>query len=232
LSSSEEETPRKGVKKKKKKKAKKNSGPEAFKKAKNGTAGSEEESERIAKLRAERAGKRGRPPTTGEYVQLAAAKKAVNDERERERRLERETRTYEMEEENLAHNPTGDIASRIREAQAEVVRISKVSSNLKGDLQRALRASASLTLGVIEVLRTRADVMTKKTGQEEVRAMKERLEQLSKAQEEGDTKLRNLAAELDATRTAVREEKSQEGERPETTKGHKPQERGAQSQAS
>jgi len=70
----------------------------------------------------------------------------------------------EEEAEHLAYNPTGDIASRIREAQAEVVRISKVSSNLKGDLQRALRVSASLTLGVIEVLRTRADEMAKKTG--------------------------------------------------------------------
>jgi len=73
--------------------------------------------------------------------------------------------------EKLAHNPTSDIASRIREAQAEVVRISKVSSNLKGDLQRALRVAASLTLGAIEVLRTRADKTAKKTGQEEVRGL-------------------------------------------------------------
>jgi len=45
----------------------------------------ESDSEKIRRLRAEQTGKRGRPVTTGEYVKLAAAKKAVNDE-ERERR--------------------------------------------------------------------------------------------------------------------------------------------------
>jgi len=222
-SSSEEEKARKGQRKKKQ--IRKRYGPDAFKKAKrNGTAGSEGDSERIARLRAECAGKRGRPPTTGEYVKLAAAKKAVNDERERERRLEREARTFEMSEildilrssklypeeeaEHLAHNPTGDIASRIREAQAEVVRISRISSNLKGDLQRALRVSASLTLGAIEVLRTRADITAKKTGQEEVRGMRERLDYLSKAQNESDRKLMELTSELEATKAAMKEERT------------------------
>jgi len=37
--------------------------------------------------------------------------------------------------EEAALFPTADIAGQIREAQAEVVRVSKISSNLKGDLQ-------------------------------------------------------------------------------------------------
>jgi len=52
----------------------------------------------IEELRAQRAGKPGRPPTTGEYVKLAETKKAANDEKERERHLEMEGRIYSMEE--------------------------------------------------------------------------------------------------------------------------------------
>jgi len=41
---------------------------------------------------------RGRPPTTHEYVGLAEAKKAYNDEIERERRLELEAKKFSMAE--------------------------------------------------------------------------------------------------------------------------------------
>jgi len=39
----------------------------------------------IEELRAQAAGKQGRPPTTGQYCKLAEKKKALNDEKERER---------------------------------------------------------------------------------------------------------------------------------------------------
>jgi len=52
----------------------------------------------IEQLRAACVGKPGCPPTIGEYVRLAEAKKAANDERERELRLEREVRTFSMAE--------------------------------------------------------------------------------------------------------------------------------------
>jgi len=62
--------------------------------------------------------------------------------------------------------PTADLASRLREAQAEVVRISKISSSLQGPMQRVLRAAASLTMGLTDVLRTRADAANGQTGQD------------------------------------------------------------------
>jgi len=115
----------------------------------------------------------GRPITTGEYSGRAAAKKALNDEREREINLELQARTQSMEDtrtilrrsklypEESAEKgkmvPTADLASQIREAQAEVVRVSKISSNLQGPLQRSLRVATSLTMGLTDVLRTRAD---------------------------------------------------------------------------
>jgi len=71
---------------------------------------------------------RGQPPTTGEYRQIAEAKKAVNDEEERELYLAMKARTLTMEEtlailrkahldpedvvEKAMLNPTPDIASK------------------------------------------------------------------------------------------------------------------------
>jgi len=177
----------------------------------------------IQKLRAERAGKRGRPPTTGEYIRLAESKKAVNDEKERELRLEREAKNFDMAEalqilrkgklfpedtaEEAALAPTADIASQAREAQAEVIRISKISSNLKGDLQRALRVSASLTMGLVDVLRTRADSTGAKTGEEELRRLREHVEKLSKAQEGVDDRLNALKNELEVAKSQIKREK-------------------------
>jgi len=170
-----------------------------------------------------RTGKRGRPPTTGEYSGLAEAKKAVNDEREREIRLERESRIMEMSEalqilnkaklfpeetaEEAANTPTADIASQVREAQAEIVRISKISSNLKGDLQRSLRVSASLTMGMVDVLRTRADSTGAKTGEDELRRLRELVEKLNKAQEGFNEKLNAMKDELEKARNQTRREK-------------------------
>jgi len=177
----------------------------------------------VQKLRAECAGKRGRPPTTGEYVRLAESKKAANDEKERELRLEREAKNFDMAEalqilhkgklypedtaEEAALTPTADLASQVREAQAEIIRISKISSNLKGDLQRALRVSASLTMGLVDVLRTRADSTGAKTGEEELRRLKEHVEKLSKAQESVDERLNALKNELEVAKSQARREK-------------------------
>jgi len=127
--------------------------------------------------------RRGRPPITGEYCKLAAAKKAVNDERGRELRLDMEARTFNMEEtlkilqmsklypEDMAKRgkltSTVDLASRIREAQAEIVRISRVSSNLQGPMQRTLRVAASLKMGLTDVLRIRTDAANEQMGHNE-----------------------------------------------------------------
>jgi len=113
----------------------------------------------IEELKTQAAGKPGRPPTTGEYVKLAEKKKAVNDEIERERRLELERRVFSMEEtldilrrarldpedkmEEASLALTADLANEMRKAQAEIIRVAKVNSNLKGPLQRALKVAAS-----------------------------------------------------------------------------------------
>jgi len=144
----------------------------------------------LKELKAEREGKRRRTPTIGQYCGLAEAKKTTNDERERELRLENEVRIIDMvetldilrkahldpedEKEKVVHVPTADITSQLRESQVEVVRISKVNNNLKGDLQRAF------TMAGIEVLRTRVDATEKKTGEDVMRRMRDKVEKLEK----------------------------------------------------
>jgi len=178
----------------------------------------------IEELRANAAGKPGRPPTTGQYCKLAENKKALNDEIERERRLEMEGRMFSMEEtldilrkarldpddrmDEASLAPTADLASKIREAQAEVVRISKVSSNIKGNLQRALKKSASITLTGLEILRTRADKNAERTGSEELRRMREQLEKLSSAQISMDAKIIELKEEVEKAKELARTEET------------------------
>jgi len=180
----------------------------------------------IEELRANAAGKRGRPPTTGQYCKLAENKKAFNDEKEREHRLELERRVFSMEEtldilkkarldpedkmDEASLAPTAVLANDIREAQAEIVRISKVSSNLKGTFQKALKAAASITLTGLEILRTRADTTAERTGSEEMRKMREQSEKLreklSSAQISMDAKLIELREEVEKARELARTE--------------------------
>jgi len=176
----------------------------------------------LLKLREERAGKPGRPPTTGEYIGYAEAKRAANEERERELRLEREVSIFSTEEaldllkkgrlfpedhiEEAKLNPTADIASRVREAQVEIIRISKISDNLKSDLQRAFRVQAALTMGLVDVFRTRADTNGQRTREEEVRRLRKQVEKLSKAQESIDEKINTMKSEAEAAKTKAKRE--------------------------
>jgi len=169
----------------------------------------------IQQLRAER----GRPPMTGEYVGLAEA----NDERVRKLRLEREAQALNMADtlqilrkanldsettaEEASLIPMADIASRIREAQAEIVRVAKSSSNIKGDLQRVLKVSASLTMGLVDVLRTRADQTGERIGSEETRRLREQVERLGRAQDAMEARINAMKDEMEAAKAKANEGK-------------------------
>jgi len=114
----------------------------------------------------------------------------------------------EEELERALYAPTADLASEMRKAQAKVVRIAKVSSNLKGPLQRALKAAASITLAGLEILRTRADKTAEETRSEESRIMRAQIQKLEAAQEAMDSKFLNLREELEKAQAKVREEKA------------------------
>lgn len=133
--------------------------------------------------------KQGRPPTTGEYVGLAEAKKALNDEKREEERLEREKKFRMMLNEDLLETtgldlneaiaemrqgPTADIANRAREGMMEIIRVAKVSSNIKGELRKHLKTAALSATAVVEV--DPADCPFDSDIPRQMRALKEELE--------------------------------------------------------
>jgi len=186
--------------------------------------------EELAKLQEASKGKRGRPPTTGEHIQKAAALKADNDERQREAQLDWEDRCKSMDEilnilkrahldpedkaEEAANTPTADLASEVRKAQAEVIRVSNVSRNLQGPLQGALRKEASLTIAYLEELRTRATENDAKSGHDEVRRLRNKVEKLGDEQEKISSKLKEMEEQLNrARKKALDAKKKAEEER-------------------
>jgi len=88
----------------------------------------------------------GHPPTTAEYVGLAAAKEELNRQLARESELLYEIKIAKMTSKEVLqilikaeevtveaeYSPTADIINRIREHQVDVVRAVKTSNNLKG----------------------------------------------------------------------------------------------------
>jgi len=115
---------------------------------------------------------RGRPATTGEYVRMRDAQAELNAEIGKRNKLMHEEAILRMTgkemveasrtepdkyAEEAENQPTADIINRLREAQINVLRVQRSSSNLKGEHQGTLKASANMTLGFIEALRTRTD---------------------------------------------------------------------------
>ncbi|XP_026830953.1 actin cytoskeleton-regulatory complex protein PAN1-like [Ooceraea biroi] len=102
--------------------------------------------------------KRGRPPTTGEYVGLAEAKRAAREEerlsREWEREKEvlasipspadkRERESWEVQVERFRECPSPDITARVMEHLETVVKVAKNSGHLQGPYVRALKEAAA-----------------------------------------------------------------------------------------
>lgn len=136
--------------------------------------------------------KRGRPPTTGEYVGMAAAKERYLEAKAKETELEREQRIMALTGEELfqavkldleeaideaKHNPSGDLASRARKLLAKVLKVSKTCSNMQGKQRGALKKAALVATATVEVLRTRADFGPETDTSVQLQALKDQLEE-------------------------------------------------------
>lgn len=161
--------------------------------------------------------KRGRPPTSGEYVQLAAKKKAVLDLRKEEMELEQLKRLKELSSgelyssmkldldtaiEDIKDNPNADIASRARESLDDVLRVCKRSKNLKGDCIRDLKQAAVLASAVVEVLRSRADGGMSRDTALQISSFRKTLEQTRKENKEAQDEIVRLRKELDEIKSS------------------------------
>ncbi|KAL0098756.1 hypothetical protein PUN28_020712 [Cardiocondyla obscurior] len=167
--------------------------------------------------------KRGRPPTTGDYVGLAAAKLRVVEADRRLADLEekrnildpctplppkiRETaeETVEHYLEELKNAPTGDILSQAFQDVEQVLRVSSVSKGLKGTLAKALKTSACRVRAGVTILSTR-NITTAGEGQgSELLILSKELEQARreiKNLREEVKALRGRASELPTSRTS------------------------------
>lgn len=123
--------------------------------------------------------KRTNTKNADDYIKMAAAKKALNEQLKEELRLKQEEQQLRREKEadelsstelysnmgldlkdaidEMKQNPTSDIASRARESMDEVLRTAKKSKNLKGTVIKDLKNAAVLGAAALEVLRSRAD---------------------------------------------------------------------------
>jgi len=136
---------------------------------------------------------------------MAKAQEELNKERDKELRLIHEEKILRLtgkemveslgtEPEKYAaeaeHQPTADIINRLRETQVHILQVQRTSGNLKGSHQGALKVNASLTLGLIEALRTRIDENTE-------------VEILRKKQEEQEESFKKMEEELKKMREII-----------------------------
>lgn len=170
-------------------------------------------------LSREKRDNRGRPPTSGEYRNLAQQKKEYNAQRQKEQELELLDRLktlsggelysclkidFDDAVENITHNPTGDIANRARESLEEIMRVARVSKNLNGPCVKSLKQAAVLSAAVVEVLRTRADSADGSDTRKRIRFLEK---ELVRSQQESKAEIDKLRGELNEAKQLIAEMK-------------------------
>lgn len=116
--------------------------------------------------------------------------------------LEKDLNTATEEMENA---PTADVASRARESMAEVIRISKISTHLKGGCKKSLNHSAVVAAASTEILRTRADA--KESDSEalrQVKTLRRELQEVKREAQNAKEEAARLRKELAARDTMKR----------------------------
>lgn len=166
---------------------------------------------------------RGRPPTAGRYVKLAAAKRALNvqNREEAELRKEKELRSMSHGElllnmgidlentmEDMKQDPTADISNRARKMLSKLLIFANVNKNLKGVCQEELKQAAVLATAAVEVLRTRADNPNDKDALRQERALREELKRVKQEAQKANEEANRLRAEIVELRNNKREKKT------------------------
>lgn len=122
----------------------------------------------------EKKGKRGpgRPPTTGDYVKLAAAEEEHNAKLREEEMVAEERRIRNMSSrklytsmkldldeavEELRQTPVQEVADKGQKCMESVLQVTKVSRNLQGKKVRELKQASVVGAAAIEVLRSRLE---------------------------------------------------------------------------
>lgn len=155
--------------------------------------------------------RRGRPPTSGEYGQLAVEQKAYNEQLIVEDEIKRAARLRELTMgelytnlglnldeavEDLKQSPTADIANRARKGLKEVLIVARISKNLKGGSAKELKNAAVMATAALEVLRTRTENERDSDVPRQVKALKEELEVAKQNATRANKEILKLQAEV------------------------------------
>lgn len=158
--------------------------------------------------------KRGRPPSTGEYIGLAEAKERLVEAKRKELEIqkEKELRALTSEElfdkmglnfeeatEDARRNPTADLSNRARKLQKRVLHVTRVSKNLRGDMQKELKLAALFTSVFVEVLRTRVESGPETDEKVQIEGLRKELEEAKRANQKAFEENERLKKELDKT---------------------------------
>ncbi|XP_070512925.1 uncharacterized protein [Cardiocondyla obscurior] len=160
--------------------------------------------------------KRGRPPTTGEYVGLASAKlrlveaeKKMSDLEETKRILDPSSslpekirvstdNMIERYMEDLREAPLEDLTARAFEAMNQVIKVACVSKGLKGTLIKELKTAACKTSASLAIMASKS---ARRPAQEVVSESFTLVKELEEAKKE----IRNLKEEIRSLRSRAAE---------------------------
>jgi len=176
---------------------------------------------------------RGRPPTTGEYIGLHAAKKLLREKMaEEERKMERERREREVEAAlgkfsaaGRAPRPTPsvpvpaedcsatDLGTRVDDALALIKNVARVSKGLKGTSQKSLKMAVEAIVEAKEAWITRTASDENNRLQRERARISAELEDLRRENRELREDVSKLKAEL---RRPTPERMNKDGSRPQS----------------
>lgn len=168
--------------------------------------------------------KQGRPrepPTTGLYIGRNKAIEKLNQEKREAIALENELALRNMSSgqifsrmgaeldeamDEIADDPTADIAHRARECMAEVLKVAKGSRNLQGGYIKILKHAAVMGSASTEVLRTRADINYESEEGDpkwQIRVMRRELEQVKREAQQAKEEAAKAKEEAETDRKSV-----------------------------
>lgn len=114
------------------------------------------------------------------------------------------TRDVEEAAEELSEAPNADVANKARKCLTNVLKVAKISKNLKGTCVRDLRQAVVVGTAAIEILRTRSDGGSEEINQDisrQLEAMKGELQETKKENDQVKKEVDRLKQELKIEKT-------------------------------
>ncbi|XP_018370164.1 PREDICTED: micronuclear linker histone polyprotein-like [Trachymyrmex cornetzi] len=162
-----------------------------------------------------------RSRTTGDYVGRREAILRYNEAKEEALQLDREKLIREYSEvelfkkakidmvkvrEQLEENSIDELITKASGNCAEVLRIARTSSNLKGTFQKSLKLAAATSLGIAEILKEKMSLSKEEAKSQEIKSLKREISRIKLKMEEEIERERRKALQAAGEAEAYRSE--------------------------